>query len=71
LHRGDQRIDGDFVRMADGAEPITWARPSTIVAAGVAMALQGCTPPGLGVGDLRRTLGAGSGVAVFVVDPPA
>jgi hypothetical protein len=35
------------------------------------MALQGHTPAGLGVADLRRTLGGGSGVAVFVVGPRA
>lgn len=64
-------VEGNYVRMAEGAEPITWARPSTIVAAGIAMALQGHTPPGLGVAELPRTLGGGSGVAVFVVGPPA
>jgi len=60
------RIEDNYVRMAEGADPITWARPSTIVAAGVAMAMQGDTPAGLGVDDLRETLGKGSGMAVFV-----
>ena len=62
------RVRGGYVHVAGGGGPITWALPSTVVAAGVAAALRGATPPGLGVGDLRRTLGeARSGVAVFAV----
>jgi hypothetical protein len=62
------RVRGGYVHVAGGGEPITWALPSTVVAAGVAAALRGATPAGLGVGDLRRALGeARSGVAVFAV----
>lgn len=61
-------VQDGHVRMPDGDDPISWARPSTVVAAGVAAALTGATPAGLGVGDLRRALGnARSGVAVFAV----
>ena len=62
------RVQDGYVRMSEGEDRIGWAFPSTIVAAGVAAALQGRTPTGLGVDDLRRTLGqAPSGVAVFAV----
>jgi hypothetical protein len=61
-------VHDGFVRMADGDDPISWALPSTIVAAGVAAALKGRTPKGLGIDDLRPTLGeARSGYAVFAV----
>ena len=59
------RVQDGYVRL--GQDLIAWARPSTIVAAGVAMALAGDAPAALGVGDLRQTLGEGSGVAVFAV----
>ncbi len=62
-------VEGNWVRMADGEEPMGWARPSTVVAAGIARTLQGHPPAGLGVADLRGTLAGGSGVAVFVIDP--
>jgi hypothetical protein len=62
------RVQDGYLRMAEGEDPITWAQPSTIVAAGVAAALQGRGPPGLGVDDLHRALGeAPSGVAFFAV----
>jgi Caspase domain len=62
------RVEDGHVHMAGGQDPITWALPSTIVAAGVAAALAGATPAGLGIGDLRRALGrARSGVAVLAV----
>jgi hypothetical protein len=62
------RVQDGYLHMAGGDAPITWALPSTVVAAGLAAALAGATPAGLGVGDLRRTLGAArSGVAVLAV----
>ena len=62
------RIQDGYVRLAEGGDLLTWALPSTIVAAGVAAALQGSTPAGLGIADLRGALGeAPSGVAVFAV----
>lgn len=62
------RVRDGYVYMAGGDEPITWALPSTVVAAGLAVALQGVTPAGLGVGDLRGALAeACSGVAVLAV----
>lgn len=61
-------IEDGYVRMAVGDDPISWALPSTIVAAGVAAALNGATPEGLGIGSLRRKLrGIRSGCAVFAV----
>ena len=45
-------VHDGHVRMADGVDPISWALPSTIVAAGVAAALKGPTPKGLGIDDL-------------------
>jgi Caspase domain len=61
-------IEDGYVQMAVGDDPISWAQPSTLVAAGVAAALKGATPEGLGIGDLRRELGeARQGCAVFAV----
>lgn len=59
------RVQNGYVSM--GEELTAWARPSTIVAAGVATALTGQTPAALGIGNLRGSLGDGSGVAVFAV----
>jgi caspase domain-containing protein len=59
------RIQGRYVNM--GEELIAWPLASTIVAAGVATALTGATPPALGLADLRESLGDGSGIAVVVV----
>jgi hypothetical protein len=62
------RVQDGYVQVGGGDDPITWALPSTVVAAWVAAALAGATPAGLGVGDLRRALGeARSGVAVLAV----
>ena len=62
------RVQDGYVHVGGGDDPITWALPSTVVAAGLAAALAGATPAGLGVGDLRQALGpARSGVAVLAV----
>jgi Caspase domain len=64
------RVEAGYVRLGEGEGdgPMTWALPSTIVAAGVAAALQGRPPAGLGIGDVHRALGrAASGVAVLAV----
>jgi Caspase domain len=62
------RVQDGYVYVGGGDDPITWALPSTVVAAGLAAALAGATPAGLGVGDLRQALGpARSGVAVLAV----
>jgi hypothetical protein len=61
------RVQDGYVSLVDEDDLMTWALPSTIVAAGVAAALQEREPAGLGV-DGRRALGtARSGVAVFAV----
>ena len=49
-----------------GGELISWARPSTVVAAGVAMSLADASLPAMGV-DVRGSLGDGSSVGVFAV----
>lgn len=59
------RVQNGYVSM--GEELTAWARPSTIVVAGVATALAGATPAALGIGNLRRSVGDGSGVAVFAI----
>jgi hypothetical protein len=63
------KVDDGCLRPVDGAEPVTWALPSTIVAAGIGAALHGRHLPGLGVERLADVLGtARSGVALFAVD---
>jgi caspase domain-containing protein len=61
------RVQDGYVSLVDEDDLMTWALPSTIVAAGVAASLQERELTGLGV-DVRRALGkARSGVAVFAV----
>jgi len=49
-------------------EPMSWAQPSTLVAAAIAEELQGRKLPTLGDVDLAATIGTGgSGVALFAV----
>jgi hypothetical protein len=59
------RIEDGYVNLK--GELTAWARPSTIVSAGVSMLLAGETPAAMGVGDLRGSLGDRSGVAVFAI----
>jgi hypothetical protein len=62
------RVRAGYVHVGGPDDPFTWALPSTEVAAGVAAALADATPADLGVGDLRRALGAArSGLAVLAV----
>ena len=59
------RIDDGYVTMRE--ESTAWARPSTIVAAGVSVLLSGEASAAMGGGDVRGSLGDRSGIAVFAV----
>jgi hypothetical protein len=61
-------VEDGYVRPVEGAEPVTWAQPSTVVAAAVGARLHGTTLPALGDVDLAGQIGTdGSGVALFAV----
>ncbi|MFK4837155.1 caspase family protein [Microbacterium sp. ZW T2_14] len=54
-----------YLTMGDDA--IAWARPTTVVTAGLAKYLAGDEPAAMAAGTARAELGNGSGVAVFAV----